>query len=63
VNTIKYTYWQDDKMWLGYLENYSDYRTQGKTLDELKENLFDIYMELTSGRIPAVRKVAELHIS
>jgi len=50
-------------MWLGYLENYSDYRTQGKTLDELKENLFDIYMELTSGRIPAVRKVAELHIS
>jgi len=63
MNTIKYIYWQDENMWLGYLEEYPDYWTQGKTFDELKENLFDIYKELTSGRIPAVRRVAELHVS
>jgi predicted RNase H-like HicB family nuclease len=37
--------------------------TQGKSLDELKENLKDIYDDLTSGSIPYVRKVAELEIA
>jgi len=45
------------------LEDYPDYWTQGETLDKLKKNLFDIFKELTSGEIPAVRKTAELHIS
>lgn len=56
----KYTYWQDDDMWLGYLEEYPDYITQGQTLDELEENLRDIYKELAGGSIPCVRKVGEL---
>lgn len=55
----KYTYWQDDDMWLGYLEEYPDYMTQGKTLEELEENLRDIFKELSSGNIPCVRKVPE----
>lgn len=59
----KYVYWQDDDMWLGYLEEYPDYWTQGETEEELKENLLDIYRELTDGIIPNVRKVAELEVS
>ena len=39
----KYIYWQDGDMWLGYLESYPDYWTQGETQEELKENLRDIY--------------------
>ncbi len=58
----KYVYWQDDDMWLGYLEEYPDYMTQGETFEELKENLRDIYNELESGNIPCVRKVAELEV-
>lgn len=50
--------WQDGKMWIGYFEEYPDYMTQGKTIKELKENLIDIYKELISGNIPAVRKMA-----
>ena len=50
-------------MWLGYLEDYPDYWTQGETEAELKENLLDIYQELTAGTIPNVRKVAELEVS
>ncbi len=46
----KYISWQDDDMWLGYLEEYPDYWTQGETEEELRENLLDIYSELTSGR-------------
>lgn len=30
----KYVYWQDDDMWLGYLQEYPDYWTQGETEEE-----------------------------
>ncbi len=59
----KYFYWKDDDMWLGYLDEFPDYWTQGETEEELKENLIDIHKELTSGSIPSVRRVAELEIS
>ena len=55
--------WEDEGMWLGYLVEYPDYMTQGETSEELKENLKDIYKELTSGSIPCARKVAELEDS
>lgn len=63
METTKYVYWQEGSMWLGYLEEYPDYMTQGETLEELKENLKDIFKDLSSGVIPHVRRVAELEIS
>ena len=59
----KYVYWQDDDMWIGYLEEFPDYMTQGETFEELEENLKDIYKELQSGHIPCVRRVAELEVA
>lgn len=59
----RYVYWKDGNMWLGYLEEYSDYMTQGETIEELKENLKDIYKELISGNIPCVRKVDVLEVA
>ena len=59
----RYVYWKDDDMWLGYLEEYPDYMTQGETLEELKENLRDIYHDLSSGNIPCVRRVDELEVA
>jgi len=58
----KYVYWKDEDIWLGYLEEFPDYWTQGTTQDELKENLIDLYKELSSGTIPNVLRVAELEI-
>jgi len=52
LETKKFVYYQENDMWVGWLEEYPDYRTQGMTLDELKENLIDIYADLTSGDIP-----------
>ena len=63
METTRFVYWQDGNMWLGYLEEYPDYMTQGESLAELRENLVDIYKDLTSGAIPCVRKVAELEIT
>lgn len=59
----KYIYWQDDDMWIGYLEEYPDYWTQGETENELQENLIDIYREFTSGTISNVRRIAEFDVS
>ena len=63
MEKIKFVYWQDDGMWLGYLEEYPDYMTQGESFEELKENLRDIYTELIGGSIPCVRKVADLEVA
>jgi predicted RNase H-like HicB family nuclease len=63
MNAIKYIYWQDENMWLGYLEEYPDYWTQGETMAELEENLRDVYQEVTSERIPYIRRLAELEMA
>ncbi len=62
MNTIRYVHWQDGDMWLGYLEDYPDYLTQGTSVQDLEEHLKDIFADLTSGAIPGVRKVAELQV-
>ena len=62
MKTVRFVHWKDDSMWLGYLEEYPDYMTQGATLRELKENLKDIHDDLTGGHIPSVRKVSELQV-
>ncbi|MEK9164875.1 MAG: type II toxin-antitoxin system HicB family antitoxin [Chloroflexota bacterium] len=63
MEKARFTYWQYEDMWLGYLEDYPDYMTQGESLEELEENLKDVYRELTSGNIPGVRRVAELEVA
>jgi len=62
MTTLRYVYWQEEGVWLGYLEECPDYRTQGRSVEELQENLRDIHQELTSGNIPGVRRVAELRV-
>ena len=56
MQKMRYVFWQDKDMWLGYLEQYPDSMTQGASEKELKENLKDIYEELISGTIPCVRR-------
>jgi len=56
----KFSYYQEDDMWIGWLEEFPDYVTQGETLEDLRGNLKDIYEELMSGGIPHVRRVGEL---
>ncbi len=63
MQTVKYIYWQEEDAWLGYLEEYPDYWTQGATFDDLIEHLKDLYLDVTGGQIPGIRKVGELIIS
>jgi predicted RNase H-like HicB family nuclease len=59
----RYIFWQEDEMWLGYLEEYPGYWTQGETEEELKENLTHVYRHVISGTLPSVRRVAELEVA
>jgi len=60
MRTIKFTSWQDDDLYIGFLNEYPDYQTQGTTKEELTENLKDLLLDLESGQVPYVHKVEEL---
>ena len=63
MRILKYVYWQEDGGWLGYLEEFPDYWTQGDTLEDLVAHLKDLYLDMTSGQISGIRRVGELIIS
>src|SRR5436305_12165860 len=63
MQTVKYVYWEEDGVWLGYLQEFPDYWTQGETLDDLKEHLRDLHADLSSGQLPRIRKVDDLVVS
>jgi hypothetical protein len=51
MQTVKYVHWQDGDWWLGYLQDYPDYWTQGETLDDLIDHLKDLYLDLAAGQV------------
>lgn len=59
----KFVYYQDGDYYIGWFEEYPDYRTQGMSYDELVEQLLDLYHDLTAGNIPCIRKVGELRVA
>ena len=63
MTTTKFVYWQDGEWWLGYLEEFPDYKTQGEDLEDLRVHLLDLYRDLTSGEIPHVRRVGQLVVA
>ncbi len=60
---MKYTFWQDGEFFLGYLNEYPDYWTQGYSKEELLENLKDLLKDLDSGEVPFIRKVEEMAVA
>ena len=43
METKKFIYYQEEDIFVGWFEEYPDYRTQDETIEELKENLVDIH--------------------
>ena len=63
MKTASFTYWKDGEFWLGFLDEFPDYQTQGTSLEDLKGHLADLHLELTGGEIPNVRRRAELEVA
>jgi predicted RNase H-like HicB family nuclease len=45
-------YWRSEKFWLGKLLEHPEIMTQGKTLEELEENIKDAYLLMTMDDVP-----------
>ena len=63
MERARFIFWQDEDAWLGHIEEFPDYVTQGETLDDLKVHLRDLYNDLSGGHISCARRVGELDLS
>ena len=63
MRKLEYTFWKDGEFFIGHLNEYRDYETQGYSKEELIENLTDLLVDLESDQVPYVRKVEELVLS
>ena len=57
---IDFTFWKDGDFFIGYLNEFPDYETQGYSLDELKTNLKSLFEDIKSEEIPYIRQTAHL---
>jgi len=54
MQIVNYIHWREDDGWLGYLEEYPEFWTQGETLADLIEHLNDLHIDVSGGQIPEV---------
>lgn len=62
MRTLRYTYWQDGDTYIGFINEYPDYATEGVSREELIENLTSMLEDIESGEIPYIRRVEEFVI-
>ena len=60
---LGYTYWKDDGWYVGYLDEYPDYTTQGETKEEFEEMLRSLYQDITTLDFPFIRQHGKLKIA
>lgn len=53
-------YWQGESFWLGKLLEYPEIMTQGKTVEELEENLKDAYRLMIMDDVPEACEMKEI---
>ena len=63
MHRAKIVYWEEDGSWIGYLQEFPDYWTQGDTLEDLESHLRDLYADLASGDLPGIRRVADIAVA
>lgn len=52
MKTVQFTSWQDGEFFIGFLNEYPDYQTQGLSKEELAENLTELLIDLESNQVP-----------
>jgi predicted RNase H-like HicB family nuclease len=55
-------YWRSDKFWLGKLLEHPEIMTQGRTLEELEENIKDAYLLMALDEVPEGFKTKEISV-
>jgi len=55
-------YWRSDKFWLGKLLEHPEIMTQGRTVEELEENIKDAYLLVALEEVPEGFKTKEISV-
>ena len=63
MRTIKITSWKDNDFYVGYLNDYPDYRSQGYSKEELVENLKELLQDIESDEVPYIRIIEEMVVA
>lgn len=57
MKTIRYTYWKDAEYYLGYLNDYPDYQTQGLSREDLVRNPDELLNDIESNEAPHIQEL------
>ncbi|MDI6793721.1 MAG: type II toxin-antitoxin system HicB family antitoxin [bacterium] len=60
--TMTMIYWKGEKFWLGKLFEHPEIMTQGKTIEELEENIKDAYLLMAMDEVPEEYQMKEVAI-
>lgn len=63
MKAIEFTWWKTEQFFIGYLNEYPDYMTQGIDKEELIENLKSLLEDIESNEIPYIRKTETLMVA
>lgn len=56
--------YREEKAWfVGHIQEYPDYESQGTTLQELRDNLIEIYEDIRKGLVPDAQPFQILEVA
>jgi hypothetical protein len=56
MHALEYTFRRDGEFYVGHLNRYPYYETQGYSKEELIENLTDLLVDIQSDKVPYITK-------
>ncbi|MCL2265005.1 MAG: hypothetical protein FWC22_03080 [Treponema sp.] len=62
TQNLRYTYEMDGDFYVGFLDDYPDFPTQGENLKDFEDNLLDIYEMIQEGILDVSQKHGVLEI-
>jgi len=63
MTNLKYTDEMDGDFFVGYLDDYPEFPTQGENLEDFEKNLMDIYEMVQDGMLDVPQKHGVLEIA
>lgn len=63
MKELRITWWKTEQFYLGYLNEYPDYMTQGISKDDLVLNLKSLLEDIESNEIPYIKKTETLMVA
>jgi len=62
ITKMTMVYWKGGKFWLGKLLEHPEIMTQGETLEELEENIKDVFLSMAMEDVPEKYDVKQIAI-